>query len=386
MSVDRKRQIEKHIFLRGLPVSLNTKRRKAVRRLPFSIDRERSSPLISQIAEGIMQAVQAGIYKPGDILPGFREIADELGASLIVVRAAFARLADEGFVCRRRGVGTIVLDSGKKPWRGHVVIASIEIRENHLISAMTGALRQKLMMAGYLVSFVPFGGKPGTYDFTHLESVLKGPVSFVVATSCSPKIEEFLSRFDIPYAVFGESRRAVCNVSIDTSEAVDAFVRHCVASKVRRVLEVMVGSQVARVNQALRRTGIECESWPIVRKGGIEEISCATLKAFYGRLSREGKSWLPDLIYFNDNFASQNALLALVESGVDIPGDVRFVTWSNAGEGPYWRKSLARIEIDPFNSGRIFADSVLRHLESGGGEPSFSSIKPVYIPGETFPS
>lgn len=158
------------------------------------------------------------------------------------------------------------------------------------------------------------------------------------------------------------------------------------ASEVRRVLEVTVGSQTARVLHALRRSGIECECWPIVRKGGIEEISCATLKAFYGKLSMEGKSWLPDLIYFNDNFASQNALLALVESGVDIPGDVRFVTWSNAGEGPFWRKSLARIEIDPFDAGRVFADCVLRHLESGGREPSFSSIKPVYIPGETFPA
>ena len=80
------------------------------KRLPFSIDRERDLPLISQIVEGVTQAVQAGLYKPGDILPGFREIAEELGASLIVVRAAFARLADDGFVCRRRGVGTIVLD------------------------------------------------------------------------------------------------------------------------------------------------------------------------------------------------------------------------------------------------------------------------------------
>lgn len=356
------------------------------KKLPFSIDRGRDLPLISQIVEGVTQAVQAGMYKPGDILPGFRDIAEELGASLIVVREAFARLADDGFVCRRRGVGTIVLDPGRKPWRGHVVIASIEIRENHLISAMTGALRQKLMQAGYLVSFVPFGGKPGAYDFTHLESVLKGPVSFVVSTSCSPKIEEFLLRFNIPFAVFGDSKKAVCNVSIDTAEAVDAFVRHCMASGVRRVLEVTVGSQTARVARALRRSGIECECWPVVRKGGIEEISRATLKAFYGRLSREGKSWLPDLIYFNDNFASQNALLALVESGVDIPGDVRFVTWSNAGEGPFWRKSLARIEIDPFDAGRVFADCVLRHLESGEIEPSFSSIKSVYIPGDTFPA
>lgn len=357
-------------------------RNNIARQLPFEIDRQRHIPLIAQIVDGVRRSVQTGVYKPGCKLPGFREIAQELGTSLIVVREAFSRLADEGIVCRRRRVGTIIMPSVKQDWRGHVVIASIEVRENHLISAMTGALRQDLMKAGYLVSFVPFGSVPGKYDFTHLESVLRNSVTLVVATSCSPEIDRFLSSTKVPYLVFGSSSLAAGSVRLDCSAAVNGFVRYCRKKKVKNVLEITVGSHEASVAGALHQAGIGCKPWPIVRRGGIEEICRATLDAFYGKMEREGKSWLPDVLYFNDNFASQCALTALLESGVNIPEDVSFVTWSNAGEGPFWRKELTRIEIDPFEAGRTFARYVLKYLSSGR-IPAAASVSPAFIIGES---
>ncbi len=73
----------------------------------------------------------------------------------------------------------------------------------------------------------------------------------------------------------------------------------------------------------------------------------------------------------------------MLESGLDIPGDVGFVTWSNAGEGPFWRKPLTRIEIDPFETGRVFAKYVLDYL-NGKKIKGNAKISPRYIPGETF--
>lgn len=356
--------------------------KNTVKLLPFVLDRERHVPLIAQIVDGVRQAVQTGVYKPGDKLPGFREIAKELGTCMIVVRAAFARLADEGLVCRRRKVGTIIMPTVKPVWRGHVVIASVEVRENHLISAMTGALRQDLMKAGYLVSFVPFGSTPGNYDFSHLEEVLRNSVTLVVATSCSPRIDGFLSRSKVPYVVFGRSEKAVGSVDLDCSAAVEGFAAHCRKNGVRRVIQVTSGGDQALVADALARVDIACETWAVTRRDGIETISLKTLDAFYRRMKREGRAWLPDVLYFNDNFAAQCALTALLESGVDIPGDVRFATWSNAGEGPFWRKPLTRIEIDPFEAGRVFARHVLRYL-AGKKIPAGASVSPVFVPGET---
>ena len=152
--------------------------------------------------------------------------------------------------------------------------------------------------------------------------------------------------------------------------------------------EYGIGAAMTIDGQMLRGATQQCAEIghiPVIRRGGIVEISQGTLDAFYAKIKQHGKKWLPDVLYFNDNFASQSALLALVESGIDIPGDVRFVTWSNAGEGPFWRKSLTRIEIDPIESGRVFANFVLSHL-SGKKRHRVTTISPTYIIGDTFPA
>lgn len=354
-------------------------------KFPFAIVKKTGHTLTAQIVDGFRRAITFGFYRPGDILPSLREVARKTGASLIVVREAFQRLSAEGLVSLRRGIGSIVLDQGAFAWRGHIVIASVEIRENHLISAMTGALRKSLMEAGYMVSTVPFGSEPSTYDFSQLDSVLRTPVTLVVATSSNPAIDRHLAKQKTPFLTFGDSAHAVASLRIDCTQAIADFVEHCRKKGVKDVLEVSVGSEEASVRDAMRAAGISCQRWNVIRRGGIVEIAQGTLGAFYGKLERHGKKWLPDVIYFNDNFATQSALLALLESGVDIPGDVSLVTWSNAGEGPFWRKSLTRIEIDPIESGRVFANFVLSYL-SGKKRHRVTTISPKYIIGDTFPA
>ncbi len=355
------------------------------KKFPFAIVKKTGLTITAQIVDGFRRAITFGFYRPGDILPSLREVARKTGASLIVVREAFQRMSAEGLVSLRRGIGSIVLDQGAFAWRGHIVIASVEIRENHLISAMTGALRKSLMQAGYMVSTVPFGSEPSTYDFSQLDSVLRTPVTLVVATSSNPEIDRHLAKQKTPFLTFGDSAHAVASLQIDCAKAIADFVEHCRKTNVRSVVEVTVGNESKGVQNAMLAAGISYRRWKVVRKGGIVEISQGTLDAFYGKIKRSGKKWLPDVLYVNDNIASQCALLALVESGVDIPGDVRFVTWLNAGEGPFWRKSLTRIEIDPIASGRVFADFVLSHL-SGKKRHRVTTISPKYIIGDTFPA
>ena len=355
------------------------------KKFPFAIVKKTGMTLTDQIVDGFRRAIAFGFYRPGETLPPLREVARRTGACLIVVREAFQRLSAEGLVSLRRGIGSIVLDKGAFAWRGHIVIASVEIRENHLISAMTGALRKSLMEAGYMVSTVPFGSKPSTYDFSQLDSVLRTPVTLVVATSSSPAIDRHLARQKTPFISFGDSAKAVASIKIDSTRAIADFVEHCRKTNVQNVVEVTVGNESAGVQNAMLAAGISYRRWKVIRKGGIAEICNGTLDAFYGKIKRFGKKWLPDVLYFNDNFASQHALLALVESGISIPEDVRLVTWSNAGEGPFWHKSLTRIEIDPIASGRVFADFVLSYLSGKKFRPE-ATISPKYIVGESFPA
>ena len=357
-----------------------------MKKLHFTINRECGISLTDQLIDGIKKSIESGFFRPGDTLPGFREISSETGACMVVVRQAMQRLSEQGYVVLRRGVGSIVLDTAqKKFWRGHIVIASVEIRENHLLSAMTGTLRQALMKAGYLVSYVPFGSDvPGDYDFTHLDSVLAGPISLVVSTDSSKTVTDHLVQSGKTFVTFGSCPEAATSIPLDCSQAINDFAEHCRNTGIKKVIEVTVGSELAEATNALKEKGIKCVRWPIVKRGGIETISKETLKAFYSRIAKRGKNWLPDVLYFNDNFACQSALLALLESGVDIPQDVKIVTWSNKGEGPFWRKTLARIEIDPFDAGRKFARHILAFLNKKR-LPADTAISPKFIIGETFP-
>lgn len=351
-------------------------------KLPFEVDRGAGSTLCTQLVDGFRRAIALGLYRPGGILPSFRQVAQETGVSLIVVREAFRRLASEGLASPQRGIGSVVLDRGAFAWRGHIVIASVELRENYLISGMTGALRQSLMKAGYMVSTVPFGTSPSKFDFSHLDSVLKTPVTLVVATSSSAAIDRHLAGTGSPFVSFGYSPSAVRCMRIDCSEALSSFATRCRKACVKQVTEVRVGSDIASPGKQLRAAGVACRVWTILRKGGIEEISRSVLDAFYSKIAKHGKAWLPDLFYFNDNFAAQSALLALSDSGISIPEDVGLVTWSNAGEGPFWRKDLDRIEIDPVEAGRLFADFVLSYLNGRKGRAR-ATVSPHYVAGET---
>ncbi|MEV6767600.1 PLP-dependent aminotransferase family protein [Nocardia sp. NPDC051030] len=74
--------------------------------LPLAIDREASTPLAVQVADGLRGAAAAGALRGGDRLPSSRELATRLGVSRTVVTAAYDQLHAEGWLTGRHGSGT----------------------------------------------------------------------------------------------------------------------------------------------------------------------------------------------------------------------------------------------------------------------------------------
>ena len=66
------------------------------------------SPLYQQIKALILQSLQAGEWKPGDIIPSEMELAARFRVSQGTVRKAIDELAAENLVVRRQGKGTFV--------------------------------------------------------------------------------------------------------------------------------------------------------------------------------------------------------------------------------------------------------------------------------------
>ncbi|WP_422404805.1 PSM export ABC transporter transcriptional regulator PmtR [Mammaliicoccus sp. JADD-157] len=67
-----------------------------------------NQPIYEQIKEQIKANILQGKVEPGTSLPSMRELASDLGVSLITTKRAYVDLEQEQFVTSIRGKGTFV--------------------------------------------------------------------------------------------------------------------------------------------------------------------------------------------------------------------------------------------------------------------------------------
>ena len=80
-------------------------------RLDLALDRQSDVPLGTQLVWKLRAAIGAGRLAAGEQLPGVREIALQAGVNVNTARAVYGRLADQGVIVARHGLGTFVSDS-----------------------------------------------------------------------------------------------------------------------------------------------------------------------------------------------------------------------------------------------------------------------------------
>ena len=341
-------------------------------RLPFELDRNSVESLTSQLARGVSQGVSTGFWKPGDILPSLDDFAAATGVSQIVVRHAMRRLAAEGVVNPRPGIGTVVLDPSSRIWRGHVAIVDFETRSNFLVSRVSGILRANLIRANYLPSVVSVAAEE--YDTAPLAAMLRQPVSLAVVMGTgmghfSPSLKLIaaagVSAIGFCPDAVPNSPKMDCLIRFSRAEAWEAFAARCEAAGVRRMAQVWLREHEAyALPDSFRQRGIQSEMWDIVPdtvSDPIENVQTATTAFFEERLSRSSPD-LPDVIYFSDDYAATAAIVSLLRHGVRIPGDVGVVSHVNGGSAPPFPGALTSIEIDPLLAAGMLTDAVLSFL------------------------
>lgn len=75
-----------------------------------SIDLFSSEPLHSQLTSIIKNNILTDRWQPGEKIPNQQELCRMFNVSLAVVRQAVEKLASEGFLLKRQGKGTFVMD------------------------------------------------------------------------------------------------------------------------------------------------------------------------------------------------------------------------------------------------------------------------------------
>ena len=94
--------------------------KRAYKRPPFALRRNDAHTFVEQATDGIRKAIAMGYYRPGEVLPPVRDLAEMLGVSRIVTNAVIARLAKEGLVNPRPRLGVMVLGPSSTVWHGCV--------------------------------------------------------------------------------------------------------------------------------------------------------------------------------------------------------------------------------------------------------------------------
>lgn len=68
-----------------------------------------SEPIYIKIEKYLKKLITSGEIKPGEKLPSENQISEKFNVTRMTVRSAFNNLVKEGYITRRRGIGSIVL-------------------------------------------------------------------------------------------------------------------------------------------------------------------------------------------------------------------------------------------------------------------------------------
>jgi GntR family transcriptional regulator, N-acetylglucosamine utilization regulator len=155
---------------------------------------DHSIPLYLQIAEGLMEQIEAGGLPPGDRLPSERDLSKHLGVNRMTLRRALQRLELQGMLVRRQGDGT------------YVAAPKIERQAGELVSFSRGMRRRGYLPGAHLLHFdkhpaestvgrelqVPEGSP--VFYFLRIRSLANEPVmleKFWVSADHFPDLEKF---------------------------------------------------------------------------------------------------------------------------------------------------------------------------------------------------
>jgi GntR family transcriptional regulator len=76
----------------------------------FVLSHADGRPMYLQIIEQIRQRIAIGDWPAGEQLPSIRQLATDLGVSVITVKRAYFELEREGVIATQHGKGSIVAD------------------------------------------------------------------------------------------------------------------------------------------------------------------------------------------------------------------------------------------------------------------------------------
>jgi DNA-binding transcriptional regulator YhcF (GntR family) len=361
----------------------------------FSADKRTLNPLeripfYMQMAKMLKDDIASGIWKPGDVLPSIKELAEHFHTSAKVPRKALALLAEEGLTVPRRSVGSIVTARGMdRQLKGRILVYSRGTGYSYYCAEFLSTFDSLLLSNGYKVFVINATKRGEQMQCRVLRTMLKEKWALVVLRGggCAAALR-IVTDSGHPFVFLGDGApmlrtsvpSCIARVETKNGKALSDFIRECVRRGTKRVVQFMYAEGAFDVTWMLSHSGIEVKTVRIARKSSLEEVMLAAISKMNRMVKKKP---LPDLFIFTDDYLAQGGLVALSVAGVRIPEDVAIVTLSNRGFGPAWVKPLSRLEMDASAHAGEFSDAVIDYLRTGKF-PQGLEFGSVWKRGQTF--
>ena len=358
----------------------------------YSLDPAAAGTLTEQLTDNLRRAIAKGICKPGEKLPGVRQMAKLCGTSVQVPIDALKALADEGFVKARPRIGCVVLGKNRKVWQGRILMVHVGAHSNYGQNVFCGELASLLGEANWRVNhfYVPRNG-PEYLDLKSFTKTISEKYDLVLLPAHDLPVVRIVQKRGIPYmllaAQVGEQKDAGCIgfMTFNDYQAIVEFAECCRKADVRRVLNVRLDVCPYMNLERLHADGIDVEEMCIDAEMSdlrTENFARLTYETISSRLGVKGAS-RPDLICFADDHFAIGGLWALERLGLRVPEDIKVASLSNYGNAPFYPKPLTRFEHNHFDYAAKTARAILRYLRSGR-LPGNVLCDIHYVRGETF--
>ncbi len=330
---------------------------------------------VEEVAEVLRREVTER-HAGGDRLESIADLAARLGTSKNTVLAALNALACEGLVDRRPGCGVFVRE---RPADRNVVGILVEHDILHprcsvfwtqLVRELRMYLAAREFTTRLYLGEAPFGEPaPERVSSAHfLEDLADGRLGAVllVCTRMSPPLRTALAAAGVP--VVGDTPEVPHRVLIRPNAMVREGVAQLAAQGCRRI--ALMTWNTAGLVDAFRRA-MEAAGLPVdpawVREDLLPESGGAGWEEFreiwFARETR------PDGLLIMDDILGRDALAAIRELGIDVPGRLRIVAHATRGAEIPWPDSVVLLERDPAEAAAAMGATTVRLLSRRGALP-----------------
>lgn len=170
----------------------------------------RAMPLSMQLAAALKNDIVRGIWKPGDVLPTIRELAQTCAkTSTKTARRALEILAAEGWTMPRRGVGSVVVERGMDVRKkGRILICGYGMGYSYYPMKFTFLLGQRLRTQGYGIHSI-VGKRSDRAELRRLAAILKERWSLVLIMGSGAEERKLVVESGRPFALVGNGASLV---------------------------------------------------------------------------------------------------------------------------------------------------------------------------------